>query len=106
MRNHDLNWDINWIHSEYFCQDNLDVLLLSISNFNKILVIICLLHPSISQLAPINIEQSFLFDISEISEIVHGWPGGQGVRVPGEAGAVITGERKHEHSDTCHVKSH
>ena len=68
--------------------------LLFISNFNKILVIIRLLHPScISQLAPINIEQSFLFDISEISEIVHGWPGGQGVRVPGEAGAVITGEK-------------
>ena len=50
--------------------------LLFISNLNKILVIIRLLHPScISQLAPINIEQSFLFDISEISEIVHGWPG-------------------------------
>ena len=66
------------------------------------LIIILLLYPPISQLAPINIEQSFLFDICEISEIIHGRPRLRGIRIPGEAGAVITVKSKQ--SDICHMQ--
>ena len=53
-----------------------------------------LLYPHVPQLAPINIEQSFLFDICEISEIVHSGSRCLGIRVPCQAGAVVTVRRK------------
>ena len=51
-----------------------------------------LLYPHVPQLALINIEQSFLFDICEISEVIHGRT--RGVRVAGEAGAVTAVNRR------------
>ena len=56
------------------------------------LKIMFLLYPHVPQLAPINIEQSFLFDICEISEVIHGRT--RGVRVAGEAGAVTAVNRR------------